>query len=84
MPCIISFPYCCLRLCRELKKILTKDSNIVCVAEAAAVMGLLAKGLRSSYSGTARALCPSLLDKLKDKNILACQNLAEALGYMHK
>lgn len=43
---------------RELRKVITKDSNVACVAEAIACTGALAKGLRKAYRGTAATLCP--------------------------
>lgn len=41
---------------RELRKIIVKDSNVMCVAEAIACTGALAQGLRSAFSGTAKGL----------------------------
>ncbi len=43
---------------REVRKVITKDSNVACVAEAIACAGALAKGLRKAYRGTAASLCP--------------------------
>jgi hypothetical protein len=43
---------------REVRKIITKDSNVQVVSEAIACTGMLAKGLRKDYRGTAAALCP--------------------------
>ena len=37
-------------LLRELKKIILKDSNVVCVGEAILCIGALAKSLRSNFS----------------------------------
>ncbi len=42
---------------RELKKIITKDSNVVCVGEAVGCLGNLASGLRSSFVGPAKVGC---------------------------
>ena len=42
---------------RELRKIITKDSNVVCVGEAVGCVGNLASGLRSSFVGPAK-VCP--------------------------
>jgi cytoskeleton-associated protein 5 len=69
---------------REIKKIIAKDSNVQVVAEAILCTGTLAKGLRASYAGTARSLCPVLLDKFKEKNSAVQKAVWEALGRMHK
>ena len=66
---------------RELKKVIAKDSNVVCVAEAVACLGRLAKGLRRDFAPSARAFCSVLLDKYKDKNSNICAQCDEALGY---
>lgn len=65
-------------------QVLVKDSNIVCVAEAAACFAALAKGLRKDFSGTAKAHFGALLDKLKDKNVNACTQSAQACITFHK
>ena len=39
---------------RELRKVIAKDANVACVAEAIACCGALAKGLRAGYSATAK------------------------------
>lgn len=41
---------------RELRKVMTKDSNVAVVAEAVHCTGALAQGLRSAYAATARGL----------------------------
>ena len=69
--------------CRELKKIISKDSHIGVVSEAVACTGALAKGLRKEYSSNARIFVTVLLDKFKDKNTICVNNVAESLGYMH-
>lgn len=66
---------------RELKKVIVKDSNVVCVAEAVACLGRLAKGLRRDFAPSARAFCSVLLDKYKDKNSNICTQCDEALGH---
>ncbi len=66
---------------RELKKVIVKDSNVVCVAEAVACLGRLAKGLRKDFASSARAFFPVLLDKYKDKNSNLCTNCDEALSF---
>ena len=66
---------------RELKKIIVKDSNVVCVAEAVACLGRLARGLRRDFAPSARAFFSVLLDKYKDKNSNICTQCDEALGH---
>jgi hypothetical protein len=39
---------------RELRKVITKDSNVMCVAEAVACVGALAQGLRSAFAATSK------------------------------
>ena len=39
---------------RELRKVITKDANIQCVAEAVACCGAMAKSIRSGYAATAK------------------------------
>jgi len=74
---------CLADLSRELRKAIGKDSNAAVVAEAARCCGALASGLRASYVGSARALCPLLLDKLKDKSAAVSGAAAEALLSFH-
>ncbi|KAK9814323.1 hypothetical protein WJX72_004049 [[Myrmecia] bisecta] len=69
---------------RELRKIIVKDSNVVCVAEAINCCGALAKGLRKEYANTARSLCPVLLDKFTEKKTNVCTACAEALTLMQR
>ena len=66
----------------ELKKVVTKDSNVSCVAEAVGCVGAVAKGLRGPYKAQAKDLYPHILDKFKEKNsgvVAACH---EALNNM--
>lgn len=41
-------------LVRELKRVLAKDANITCAAEAASVAGLLGTGLRKDFGSYAK------------------------------
>ncbi|XP_050054425.1 protein mini spindles-like isoform X3 [Aphis gossypii] len=54
-------------LVRALKKIITKDSNVVIVGIAAKCMALLANGLKKQFETYASACMPSLLEKFKEK-----------------
>jgi hypothetical protein len=74
----------CPSICRELKKIITKDSHVAVVAEAIACTGNLAQGLRKEYSGPARTFASMLMEKYKDKNTAVVKSVTEALTNMHK
>ena len=67
---------------RELKKVLAKDANITCATAAAEAVGALAAGLRREFSGPARMLCPAVLERFKDKNIMMSKAGEEALRAM--
>lgn len=66
-------------LVQEMKKILNKDANINCAAGAAEAAGALAAGLRADFSSYARIVCPALLDRFKEKNIVMSKAADEAL-----
>ena len=61
-----------------------KDSNVVCVADAAGCLGALAQGLRREFASTARSMFPVLLDKLKDKNSNVCAQCNLALATFNR
>lgn len=65
-------------------QVFVKDSNVVCVAEAAACFTALAKGLRKDFSSMAKAHFGTILDKLKDKNTNVCTQSAQACLMFHK
>ena len=69
---------------RRLKLIISKDSNLACVIEAVACCGALAKGVRQSFSPSARGLVPVLLDRYQVKNTSLTAAVTNALGLMHK
>ncbi|KXZ46795.1 TOG1 protein [Gonium pectorale] len=71
-------------LMRELRKLISKDSNVVVVAESINCCGLLAKGLRKEYGHWAKNLAAPLLEKLKEKNTNVGIAVTTALTYMHK
>ncbi|GLC42611.1 hypothetical protein PLESTB_001118900 [Pleodorina starrii] len=71
-------------LMRELRKLISKDSNVVVVAESINCCGVLAKGLRKDYSSWARNLAGLLLEKFKEKNSNVGNAVATALTFMHK
>lgn len=65
---------------KALKLVITKDSNIACVAEAARAAAALAKGARKDWTRDARILLPGMLDKLKDKTAAVIEALQGALS----
>ena len=69
-------------LLRELKKILAKDANVTCAAAAAECAALLASGLRGAFAQGAKSLCPAVLERLKEKNIVMSRAADEALRAM--
>ncbi|XP_029345564.1 protein mini spindles isoform X2 [Acyrthosiphon pisum] len=54
-------------LVRALKKIITKDSNVVIVGIAAKCMTMLANGLKKQFETYASVCIPALLEKFKEK-----------------
>lgn len=66
-------------LCRELRKILSKDANVNCAAAAADVISCLASGLRNDFSSNARQLAMPLLERFKEKNSSMSRAAADAL-----
>lgn len=69
-------------LCRELRKVLSKDANINCAASAAEVVGGLARGLRLEFAGQGRQLVGPLLERFKEKNQIMSKAADEALRTM--
>ncbi|XP_050528781.1 protein mini spindles-like isoform X2 [Daktulosphaira vitifoliae] len=54
-------------LVRALKKIITKDSNVIIVGIASKCMAMLAIGLKKRFETYASACLPALLEKFKEK-----------------
>ena len=52
---------------KAIKKTISSDANVLVVSRAVKLAGLLAKGLRKSFSTQAKSLLPAVLDKLKEK-----------------
>eukprot|EP00887_Chlorella_sp_A99_P000367 scaffold13.g367.t1 len=69
-------------LVREMKKVLAKDANITCAAVAAEAAGLLAGGLRADFAPYARQLCPAIVERFKEKNIVMSRAAEESLRVM--
>ena len=69
---------------KALKQVITKDSNVACVAEAARAAAALARGARKEWTRDARMLLPDMLDKLKDKTATVIEVLQGALSEFRK
>ncbi|XP_043656970.1 protein mini spindles isoform X4 [Drosophila teissieri] len=70
-------------LVSALKKVITKDSNVVLVAMAGKCLALLAKGLAKRFSNYASACVPSLLEKFKEKKPNVVTALREAIDAVY-
>ena len=58
-----------------LRKLVGKDANVIVVAKAAQIVGLLATGLRQDFAPYAKALVPTILTKFKEKKATVVQQL---------
>lgn len=54
-------------------QLISKDSNVVVVAESINCVGLLAKGLRKEFASWARNLASALLEKFKVCSCALCR-----------
>uniref|UniRef100_A0A1I8NBI3 TOG domain-containing protein n=1 Tax=Musca domestica TaxID=7370 RepID=A0A1I8NBI3_MUSDO len=70
-------------LVTALKKVITKDSNVVLVAMATKCLAMLAKGLGKRFSPYAMACIPSLLEKFKEKKANVVTALREAMDAIY-
>ncbi|KAG1675584.1 hypothetical protein FOA52_014172 [Chlamydomonas sp. UWO 241] len=68
---------------RELRRIISKDSNIAVIAEALACVGQLAASVRAGFSATAKSLVELLMGKFKDKSPAVTRAASDALSSMH-
>lgn len=68
----------------EIRKVVGKDSNVSVITVAVKCLGNLAKGLRRDFQVHARNLCPSLLEKFKDKNAPLVTSCRETLDLFAK
>lgn len=71
-------------LVRAMKKILQKDSIIPVAVAAAEAAATLASGLRDAFSSHAKSLCPALLERFKEKNIVMSKAVEESLRTLAK
>ena len=55
---------------------------MTCAAAAAECAALLASGLRGAFAQGAKSLCPAVLERLKEKNIVMSRAADEALKAM--
>lgn len=70
-------------LVKALKKVLTKDTNVVLVAMAGKSMACLAKGLGKKFSPYALACVAGVLEKFKEKKVNVVTALREAIDAIY-
>lgn len=68
---------------KALKKVLTKDTNVVLVAMAGKCMACLAKGLGKKFSPYAGACVSGILEKFKEKKANVVTALREAMDAIY-
>ena len=68
-----------MELQKVLKKVISKDANANCVAEASKSIEKLCLNARADFSKDAKMLLGALLDKLKDKNAFVTSAIANTL-----
>ncbi|XP_050341877.1 protein mini spindles isoform X2 [Bactrocera neohumeralis] len=70
-------------LVNTLKKVITKDSNVVLVAMAGKSLAMLANGLGKRFGTYAMACVPSLLEKFKEKKANVVAALRESMDAIY-
>lgn len=70
-------------LVRALKKVITKDTNVVLVAMAGKSLAMLAKGLGKKFQPYAAVCIGGLLEKFKEKKANVVQALRDAIDAMY-
>ncbi|KOB68822.1 Cytoskeleton-associated protein 5 [Operophtera brumata] len=68
---------------RALKKIITKDSNVIIVALATRLLGMVASGLRNKFSPYATACVQAILEKFKEKKTNVVVALRETIDAIY-
>ncbi|EDS30243.1 microtubule associated protein xmap215 [Culex quinquefasciatus] len=68
---------------RALKKVITKDSNVVLVALGGKCLAMLAKGLGKKFNTYAGACVPAVLEKFKEKKTNVVTALRDAIDAMY-
>lgn len=71
-------------LVRALKKIISKDSNVVVVTVALKNLAGLANGLKKRFSPYASACIPALLEKFKEKKATVVAAIREAIDAVYQ
>uniref|UniRef100_A0A1A9W8C3 TOG domain-containing protein n=1 Tax=Glossina brevipalpis TaxID=37001 RepID=A0A1A9W8C3_9MUSC len=66
-----------------LKKVITKDTNVVLVAMGGKCLAMLAKGLGKRFSSYAMGCIPSLLEKFKEKKANVVTALRDAIDAIY-
>ena len=69
---------------KELKRVITLDSNVSCVNAAINCVEVLARGLRKSFRSSSKVLCSCLLEKFKEKSAAVTKSIHEALASCFK
>ena len=71
-------------LLTAMHKIITKDTNIVCVQNAAKVVTVLAKGLRKSFEPHCKLFTIAILEKMKEKKPAVISVLSECADAIYQ
>ncbi|XP_050682742.1 protein mini spindles [Leptidea sinapis] len=70
-------------LIRALKKVITKDANVILVALSVKLMGQVARGLRNKFQPYAVSCIQALLEKFKEKKPTVVTALREAIDAIY-
>ncbi|XP_041970087.1 protein mini spindles isoform X2 [Aricia agestis] len=70
-------------LVRALKKIISKDTNVMLVALGGKLLGMVASGLRNKFSPYATACVQAILEKFKEKKSNVVTALREAIDAIY-
>ena len=71
-------------LLNTMHKIITKDTNIVCVQNAAKVVTVLAKGLRNNFEPHSKLFITAILEKMKEKKPAVISVLSECADAIYQ
>lgn len=70
-------------LVRALKKVISKDANVMLVALGGRLLGMVASGLRNKFSPYATACIQAILEKFKEKKTNVVAALREAIDAIY-